>query len=362
MKKSLLKFLLLPLVFGSLASCSYSKSSLTYGTYVSQTLYSIKELTNVELLNKTKNENETFLLAVYQGQYSEGCSCWSTFESVIVKYMNDYHGVVYEYNAQEQDDSLEALKIEKVEASTPYLYIYKGEKRLAKYCYNNKQEFDLFEDAEKMNQLVSKKVNKPSVYYVNDLFLTANLASSKDAVVLFARSGCGDCNYVLPNVLIPYINNHSSKKEVWIYDLQSLYDLSRSSAATEEEKARYQEMKDKYGLSASANDKYGYQNGVVPTMQYYQEGILKDSTVFFNDEVSQKEDGSFYLSNSFYSEERLANLAYLKGSKLKTVLKDMAIPQEEAMERRSGGYYWSQKGAAQYHTPLLKAFLDYYLF
>jgi len=346
----------------SLGCCSNVKEQLTYGTYITQTVFSLKELNNEELLNKANNEKETFLLAVYQGSYSQDCLCWATFENIIASYMNKYHGLVYVFDAQEQDETVKQLKIEKINESTPMLYIFKGEKQLAKYSYKNTRDKAIFEDtkAEAMNNAIKKVVYQPKMYYVNDEYIKNNNTNASESIILFMRNGCGDCSYVIPNVLIPYIDTHQIKKDIWLFDLQDLYDLSKKEDATEEEKGYYQATKDGYGLSES-NAIYGYLNGVVPTMHYYQKGVLTDSTVYFNDVIDQKEDGSFYISESYYSEERLPNFKYLKNCSFTTVLKGLTI-NEGILENKRGGYYWSQEAASKYHTPIFEAFLDYYLY
>ena len=362
MKKKYLLLLAVPLLFCSLTSCSDIDGTLTYGTYLEQDLNSFKTLNNEELLNKANNDKETFLLATYQGQYSETCLCWSTFLNVMVNYSNKFHEVFYLYDTQTKDDTVSSLKIESYSDSTPCLYIFRGEKQLAKYSYKNNKS--LFEDTtlKQIEKNIHRVVHKPYMYYVSKDYLANNLSQVKEVGVLFMRSGCSDCSYVIPNVLIPYINEHAFAKDIWLLDMQHYYDLRDDETASEEERGQYQALKNQYGLSTAGNQTYGYQQGVVPTLQYYQQGVLKDVTVFFNDVVSQKEDGSFYLSDSYYTEERLPNLRYLKGFGKNSVLKDKVISAENVGQTKSGNYYWMQKDAAKYHTPILKAFLDYYMF
>ena len=364
MKKRFSFLLAVPLLFCSLTSCSNTDGTLTYGTYLKQDLDSLKTLSNEDLLNKSKNDKETFLLATYQGSYSEDCLCWSTFLNVIVKYSNEYHEVFYLYDTQSKDDSVSNLKIESFSDSTPCLYIFKGEKQLAKYSYKNNKDKDLFEDTslKLLDKTIHKVVHKPYMFYVDKDYLAENLNKVKEIAVLFMRNGCGDCSYVIPNVIIPYINNKSLAKKIWIFDMQSYYETAQDDSASVLEKAEYSYLKNQFGLSEIGNKTYGYQIGVVPTLQYYQNGELKDATVFFNDVVSQKEDGSFYISDSYYTNERLPNLKYMKGFGKNSVLKDMEISAENVGQTKSGNYYWMQKDAAKYHTPILKAFLDYYMF
>lgn len=363
-KRSLL---LLPLLASPmfLSSCwlNIQKATLTYGTYCTQTLDTLVELSTNELYNRLYNENEVLILATYNDSYSEDCLCWTTFQNVIVNYINKYHEQIFIYNTKNADETIKDLRISFYEDSEPGLHIYNGKKEMARFYYPKMQDKKMFEDltGEYTHKKIHEYINEPSIYAVNKQALDDKItAQESDFAVLFMRSGCGDCKYVIPNVIIPYINKNKLSKNILFFDLQLYYDLSKESEV-EEEQRQYQALKDYYGLSEITNEKYGYGQGVVPTIQFYAKGVLKDATVYFNDSISQKEDGSFYVSKSYYSESRLPNLAYLKNSQATTVLEGMSISAENALQTKSGGYYWSQSDAAKYHTPLLKAFLDYYL-
>ena len=305
----LLPLLLLPL----LSSCSSKENlALRYGTMINiKNSFGLKELSNQELLIKTRDEKEVFLLAVYQGQYSETCGCWETFENVLVNYINKYHEMVYLFNAQNISDSLLDLKIEKIEQSTPYLYVFNGKKTVAKFTLNNNRDKAIFEDisGQAMYTRVHKVVKAPSLYYVDDEYLSS-LPSEQESVVMFMRNGCSDCKYTLSDVLLPYITHNKLKKDIFLFDMQSYYDISRSETASEEEKTVYQNLKNRYGLSEEGSNKFGYQNGVVPTIQYRKQNTVQDAAIYFNDVVSKKDDGSFYISNSYYSQERQSQCKY----------------------------------------------------
>lgn len=361
-KLTFLPLLVLPLLISCNDNQSQEKVSLTYGTKVTiNSINELKELTNQELVTKTRDEKEVFLLAVYQGEYSESCMCWTTFENVLAKYMNTYNDMVYIYDAHKQDDSVTKLQIEKLEQSTPYLYVFSGEQIIKKFSYANKRDMAIFEDttADAMHTRVMKVAKRAHLIYVDEQYLYTHKVDKQ--VVLFMRNGCGDCKYIIPNVIIPYMSNHDIEQNLYVFDMQKYYDASKREDASESEKNRYQELKDLYGLSETGNKTFGYNEGVVPTIQALENGAIKSASVYFNDTVSKRENGSFYISNSFYSEERLSNLEYLKNkADLKTVLKGMEL-SEGVLENKSGGYYLSQEIANTYHQPLLEAFLDYYL-
>ena len=360
MKNKLILVPIVSLAFVALTGCAHKKVNLTFGTYIEQSLVSLKPIETSEMFDKAYSE-ETYILATYQARYSNECLCWTTFQNVIVNYMNKYHEKVFVYNMDNYGDLQMDLGIEEYNDSTPALYIYQGQKQLAKFTYKNNKDKIIFNDleAEAMYERIHKFVDKPSIYEVNDSFLENALTEPREIIALFIRTGCGDCRYSLSNVVIPYTNQFELRKEIWCFDLQDYYLLQNKADATEEEKAQYQNIKHKYGLSELSNQKYGYGNGFVPTIQYYRYGVLKGASVFFNDEIAQKEDESYYISKSFYSSERLTYLSYCKDIE-NNVLEGMVLNENEVAKTSSGYTYWSQEKAAVYHTPLLEAFLDYY--
>ena len=360
MKNKLVLVPLISLALVALTGCTIKKANLTFGTYIEQSLDSLKPIETSEMLDKAYSE-ETYILATYQGKYSNECLCWSTFQNVIVNYINKYHEKVSIFNMDNYGDLQINLGIEEYNDSTPALYIYQGKEQLAKFSYKNRGDKNIFNDikAETMYERIHKYVNKPSVYEVNDDYLANSLKEPREIIALFIRTGCGDCHYSLSNVIIPYTNRFELSKEIWYLDLQDYYLLRNKEDATEEEKAQYQNIKDKYGLSESSNKKYGYGDGFVPTIQYYRYGILKDASVFFNDEIQEYDCESYIISNSFYTSERLTSLSYCKNVET-NVLKGLTILNSEVATTKDGYKYWSQEKAAVYHTPLLEAFLDYY--
>lgn len=360
---------LIPLLTISLlSSCKESikpedRPYLTYGSniYV-DSINDLKEINSAELLAKTRDENELFLLAVYQGDYSKDCLCWTTFKNTIMNYVNIYYNNVYLFNAQEQTEALLNLKIEKLNRSTPYLYIFNGQKTLAKFSYANKKDQMIFEDATAvtMDKRISKVVNRSHLIYTYSDYID-HLSDKLDSVVLFMRNGCGDCRYVIPNIVIPYINEKRINKNIYLFDMQDVYDNSKKEDASEEEQASYQQLKDTYGLSVEGNATYGYGKGVVPTIQVRRGKQVRSAAVYFNDEVSKKEDGSYYISDSYYTEKRISSLEYLEGkTDFPTILKDMTL-NDGVLENGMGGYYLSQNIANVYHKPIFESFLDYYL-
>ena len=357
MKNKLILVPVISLAFAVLTGCTDKKAILTFGTYIEQSLDTLEPLDTSDMLSKAYSE-ETYILATYQGKYSNECLCWSTFQNVIVNYMNKYHEKVYLFDTNNCGDLQVDLGIEEYRDSTPALYIFCGKEKLASFTYKKNRDKTIFSDlkAEAMYERIHKTIREPILFEVNDDYLSSNINISNEIVTLFIRSGCPDCSYSLNNVIIPYINKEAIRKEILFFDLESYYQKTAISSYTG---VTYHEIKNKYGLSESGNQIYGYGNGYVPTIQYYRRGVLKDASVFFNDEISQNEDGAYYVSRSFYSNERLTSLSYCKNIEY-NVLEGITLSENDIAKTSSGHAYWLQEKAAVYHTPLLEAFLDCY--
>lgn len=356
-KLLLLPLLVLPLLTGCDGNKEVEKARLTFGSKMQEgNEDAIKELSNSELLVKTRDEKEVFLLAVYQDRYSEECLCWKTYKEVLKTYCYKYRGLVYLYNAHNQDETMSHLKIEKINQSTPYLYIFNGEKIVKKFSHANNRQRKIFEDtsAEEMNSQVRAHVKSPLLYFTDE----ESIANDSKQVVMFMRNGCSDCKYSLREVIIPYINEHNIDKNVYLFDMQKYYDLARQENASEEEKAYYQNLKNRFGLSEAEDNPFGYQQGVVPTIQYRKDGKVEAAAVYFNDVIEKREDGTYFIADSFYSGERKEALK--DQYTFPNVLKGMTV-MDGVIEGKNNTYYWSQSAASKYHKPNFEAFLDCYL-
>ena len=371
------KLLLLPalMVSLSLSSCGQQEGDtdkrpiMTYGSYIEYKPNTLKVLSNDELYNRLYNENEVMLLAVYQGDYSEDCACWTTFKNIICMMTKYVHYQVYLFNAQTQDDSVKELKIKKVAGSTPMFYIFNGKKQLACFSEANKRDKELFEYSANAYTELAGRIGQyvqpySYLYYVNEESLDKLIAEQYVRRVFFIRSKCSDCKYTINNVLMPYLedcyNRNYLINSCYVFDMQPYYDYQKNN---EFDEPVYSNLKEKYHLSSKTDEEFGYYQGVVPTAQKYWGGELISASVFFNDVVSKDENDDYYISDSYYTEERLPYLDYLSenhaGDSIEhKVLKGMKLDKDDVLFTNNGTPYWAQEKAAEYHTPLLKAFLE----
>lgn len=351
---------IIPLLFTifssvSLFSCNKemkeNKSTLTIGSMVDKDLTEIDSYNSLQ--SKIDNDEETFLIALHYGS-SPSCGCWMTFKNQIKKYIVNYHVRVYSIDSFKIPDE-NGYGFIPLKADEPALYLVNKGKIVKKYQYGSKALETFFTDMEAIKKELEKYINYPNYYYVNEEFLNTNLKENpvNKAAVYFMRNGCGDCKYAWPHFMKEYGEDKTFDVKVWVFDLQEYYDLN-------DDKVTYSSIKEKYELSESANQNYGYLQGVVPTTQYYENGLLKDATVYFNDEL-EKQDDHYVIKDSYYSEERLSKLNYISSLDTK-VLKGMEIPSEDVIAYEEYHYYaWNQSAASKYHDKFIEAFYKTYI-
>lgn len=325
---------------------SYESSKLTYGSYISN--WSEMEYIDLEsrMLSTGKYHNETFLLVISP---TNGCGCWTNFQPVLKEFISSTKYHVYEIKITEFDENVKfGLNMKQ---GTVSFAIIKAGKIVKQYNSNSQQP--LFESAKAVQTEVKKWIKNPEIFYVDEEILVNQISSSERVVVEYSRSECGDCQYVNPNVLWQYTNKHSLKTKVLIIDIEKL----RSDATA------YQRFKDQHFLSKKENADYGYGDGVVPTIQCYENGSLVDAAVFFNDTVSVVA-GQYVVSESYYTDTRKEKLHYLNGVET-TVLQNKILSEDEVKiytnDKGEAVYWaWKQEYAARFHKPLYEAFLNTY--
>lgn len=354
MNKRILLLLLAPFALTTMTGCGTNirKMKLTFGTYVTTsdnsnpdtTLISYDDL-SLKMSKNSSSNNENFLLVIPDPEGS--CVCWSTFQPILKQFIKETNYRIYQVNQSsfgENDDRF-GLSFKK-----GYVTFAIIEGTTIKQQYPDSH---VFNNATGLKAEIDKYVTAPDMYYVSQDYLNDQIKIGNTVLVSYVRSGCGDCQYALPNILVPYTYVQGYKTKLFLIDLQELYEKDANS---------YQIFMDDFNLSEKYNVEFGYGKGFVPTTQYYKNGILIDASVYFNDEISLI-DGKYVITNSFYDEHRIEHLKYLTGVQTK-ILKGKELPAKEVKSYtdKEGGvhYFWNQSDADNYHRPLLEAFLNKY--
>ncbi len=351
--------ILLPLIVGvaSLVSCSGNneKINIQYG----QTIKDDVDYIAYDELASMFNNEETFMVTVY----AKTCSCWSMFHAVLNQYISVHHIRVYAVNYDEfhseDGKSLDNFGLNIASGYTSFAIVDKGEIKVNLKSGSDK----LFKNVESFGQFMNEKITLPKMFYVSLQNVESIFASDETSILYFARSNCSDCSYLNKYVL----DSYSVTNNIYILDCESLgirqYDDEGN--LTPESQTAWNNFKKSFYLTSENNPDYGFDKGYVPTLfllkgdnETHVPTILSGS-VYFNDSLS-KIDEKIKITNTYYSNDRIDRLQYLKAFNGTKVLEGLEIDKKDAIEY-GGNYYWDQDAAAKYHSPLVKAFLEYSL-
>lgn len=232
-----------------------------------------------EKLDTLRSEKNDFVIFVH----TQGCLTCAEVEGRLKHYIDDYGLMLYRitYKSLNSDDELK-----KSSSTAPIIGFYKEGKSLKIAPYSKNQEH--FESQETFNKFFETYVTLPSFYYISPEMLDKKISDKENFVVLFTRSTCSDCGYLFSHMLDKYMEENHDKLSFYLLecDKDGIRNYDEAGNLTNAEE--WQAFKDKYQLSASTSSEYGYSGGVVPTFQYYKDGLLCGSDVYVNDSFKQE--------------------------------------------------------------------------
>ena len=377
MKTKLLLALIAPMMMTSISGCTFNSGmKLTYGTYITSedaTNNDAIEINHSQLFEKmdenSKFNKENFIVVVAP---TNGCLCWTKFQPVLKQFIKDTHYLVYTIKVTEFNDNNSDFGI-KMQQGHVSMAIVKGTKIVKQYLSSS-----IFDSADALKAEVNKYVKAPEMYFVDQDYLENKIKNTRETVLVeFYRSTCSDCKNSNTYSVWDFANSHKFTNKMLVIDMDNLefkgtqkyetdsdgnyvLDERGQKIKTEDYQLEYQRFKDLYNLSNKFSPEYGYNNGYVPTFQYYERGEVKDASVYFNDTV-ELVDGELYVTDSFYSAERVGNLHYLDGIKTK-YLEGLKLTKDDVDDYTAYGYgyMWKAEKANEYHKPLFEAFMKKY--
>ena len=378
MKKSVcFLFALFPLL-GCLSSCGNHQNgqvSLSYGSlfeegddpqsHFAQSIRSINGeqkttyLTPYSTLKTLVERKESFLLVNVP---SFSCLCYSQFrDNCLLPYMKEHNLQIYLMRQSELEEQKKADRYGIDIVTDPAIAIFSNGKLLTQKEAKTGDPFhDSYADFSSwMNQRVA---SFPKMLYVNDRQLDALYSGNDPFLIYYARFSCSDCSYFQTNFLTDYLKKREKP-------LSSAYLIDCDQEGIRALNGEYNEgqwnaYKQSHGLAYSEENPAGYNGGYVPTLMRISPNdgkkkgeVIQAMDVFLNDSYEKKEDGSYFISDSYFDEDRLETpaLSYLKNSSVsQKVLKGMNLGQYES----EMPYSVYQEKMAPYHEAIAKVFLD----
>ena len=300
------------------------------------------ETTEITLgrLNELVNAKENFLFVVS----TNSCGCWSEFRPNLERYIVDNKLICYriDYNAIESV-AADGYQLYNLSRSTTTFAIFENGKVKTTLCSSDDNK--IMYDEKKFAQYMDENVRLPGCYFItkNDYFSIKE--SDKNAVIYLERTGCGDCTALNRGLLRSYVKARTMEHKIYVVDVQPYY-------GTDE----YQSIKDGFGMSetdkdGNPNNPFGFGAGVFPFFSYIENGNYASGAVVYNDFVGS----DLVVNNSYYTTERVANLAYTN-----IVVKGMQLTEDD-ISRNGERVYWNSDSADKVYEGIFNSFLDYVL-
>lgn len=356
-KKNLL--VLLAVSTSLLSSCGNNDYSPVATVFADE---SLTECIDIEYgtFSSMMDDKMNFAIAQYPENH---CSCWIDFKNdILYPYVENTHMKIYQirYSAFAVDGR-NTYGLD-VRSDRPGFFIIEDGNVKFQTIYAN--DNDIFHDYDSFKGWMSNFVYTPTVYYINKEQLEALFTGNKNFIIYYTWSVCPDCTYLERNHFEEYFTNLKGN-----YPKTYIIDCWTKGIMLDEQGEYNRELwfnfANKYNLSDEVNPKFGYFTGAVPSLQYVEPNgtfnpseSIKSAFVYVNDMIEEI-NGQYVITESFFSEERLPHLEYLKGVS-NSVVKGKVLSADEVNISASGNISWKHENSAKSYDPLFDAFMNYY--
>ncbi len=351
MRKNIVLFLL-SFSFLPLASCNPSLETIEKvvidsgtirfdGDEINARKKSQMEQIDLGELNDMIEAKGNFLLLLGN---SFDCSCWTAFHNdVLAPYLLKNHLYLPWISYDDGSKKLAELGAE-ISKSHETLMIFKNGEIAYQHTTSDVNSAWV-KEAKSFSDWMDKRIEAPRLLTLSKAQLDEKYNGSADFSIVFSRSSCTDCSFMVNNDLKAYFASNIKETKIpenYLYLLDcdvagircvlgedgEKYWPSGEEDANEYEKAALAQwncFKDEYGLSYSETNLAGWGEGYVPTVYHiHPDGssktgeVIDYSGVFYNETI---ENG--IIKDSYFSPWRQevsgdASLEYLYASDLET--------------------------------------------
>lgn len=307
---------------------------------------SVIRLSNSDSLETMRENGSSFVVIAS----IDGClTCEEKVFPRFKYYIENYGLPIYRigFNKLSNTDPLAILR-----SDGPVLGIYKEGKKLLIAAYQKNKS--VYETQESFNAFFEKYVTLPSVFYISKDQLDDKIRNKKTFVILYDRNTCPDCSYLQEHFLHQYVKDNKDKT---FYIIDCDVKGVRYDENGDYNQEQWIKFKEDHLLNKTDTNPYGYSGGVVPTFQYYLNGVLSASDVYVNEsfkeelisgteENGQKVTYKFTVTESFI--EELINTSYT----FETTYNEDTIRMQK--------YEFQRECVSEIHENKVKDFLDTY--
>ncbi len=320
---------------------------LTYGSEIDSEGTDISGETFDDMID----HKESFVLCIYD---SKTCGCWSSLSKYINDFVSEDTRIVYTIHGPDYSGS-NKLPFYSGESS---IALYEKGKLKESWRYSNDKDTKYFTTKGEFTKLMNEYTTTPSMVWTDKEHLEEHKENDDILNVVHMRSDCSDCSYCFPNVLVPYFYDKDTvENPLYVIDLAVDGILYEDGVEKDKTYEPYVEYATEFELTEDANQIFGYGEGYVPSFQRWEKGKLKDASVYLNDKISKNDNGEYYISESYYTEERVKNLGYKAN-----VLEGTIVSEDELIIIGDDDIYYIPASFAKYHDINLTNFLDKYIY
>lgn len=257
--------------------------------------YDISEVNKIEayeLINKIEAK-DSFLL--YVSVYS--CtSCASFNKNVLLDFIKDTKSVIYNIDLSE----IENVKNENIPyiKESPTLVFYNGGVKVNTLSYLDNE--NVFKNIIDFKEYLLNYVIFPRIIEISEVSLDEKINNGESFYLYIGWNKCGDCKRLNKRIINDYYKNNS--KIIYYLECDKYRKNKPSTKPVLGDNPTKEEIDDynNYSKWLEFANKYNfgfYEDGKVPTLQYYANKKVIDMAVYLNDTISNN-----VITNSFYKD------------------------------------------------------------
>ena len=250
------------------------------------------KIQDAAILNQMLGNKQSFILLTAE----ESCLCTTNTKRILNKIVKQKEIRIYEISDVEFYKSSLSSKL--VIAAPELTIIKNGDEKITSiHAYEKFEKQINSSNKEESVAPILKYIEKHAYldspfYSTTDEALKLKIGNKESFLIYYKRNSCSDCKTFNKMFLDKWILEN--KEEITIYELD--LDLYRNDLEY------YQELKDTFGLSVNGNKDFGYLEGVVPSIQKYENGVLTNMAVIYNDQMELTDDNQYKIVDGYYHE------------------------------------------------------------
>lgn len=244
----------------------------------------------IDFINKIDNK-DSFVMFVE----SKSCSSCLSFKNVVKEFISETNAIIYSIQTSEADTLFKYFTYK----ITPTLYVFSEGKQFAKTDYDSGHLNTIYT----LTKYLNKYTYLSPVIRTSEENIQKMIDEKKTFIVRYTWDKCGDCN-ASNKYFASFFKSNASRMTIYEFELSYYYENRENN-----EDIIWTDLTKKIGISEEGSEEFGWKNGVVPTYQYREQGVIKDQVVVYN-EVYNSENGSLTVVDSYFKDGETMGKTY----------------------------------------------------